>query len=397
MDIDRTSDGTDADTETTEAQPDQRPAPPVDRPGTDGYASRAESRQGAAAANETGTGTSQTGEEIHRQEDAVGKPESGRRAENASGTESTEQRDQSPGSANIPYDATTLAEADVRSAPGDSPGPSEDAGAPDASVPEGGHQTDGSDPGDTSGTLVAVPDVRQPSSESDVASGDVGPSSIPDAPDESVASVDRSSEPEAVSAGDTEVDNRGDTETAPESFTMALDHEDRSEEAQQEAGPWKYDLSVQDVPLEEFLDRTAGDYRRSDERNAAADDLPDEGPDWVERRSDLPGGEELRDMDSDKLSRFDKMRKSAFKKADDILDNSKEYINSGHDAFGRPPIGSHMQVRQAGPEFTDAAHHSATVGDLMTGVLVAGFLLGEGGRHIYRELVRKGDDHGGHR
>lgn len=314
MGVDRADDGTE-NVETTSSA-DQSP-PPRDRPGADGYPSRADSRNRAAATNNSTAAPKETRGET-----------------------------ESPGQA---ADA-----ADERETPGDAGNPV--------------------DTGESA-----------------------GPSSIPDAPDQDVASVDRSSEPEAVSAGDTEVENRGNAETAPESFTMAPDDEDGSEEAQQEAGPWKYDLSVHDVPLEEFLDRTAGDYRRPDERNAVTDDLPDEGPGWVERRSDLPSGEELRDMDSDKLSRFDKMRKSAFKKADDILDNSKEYINSGHDALNRPPIGSHTQVRQAGPEFTDAAHHSATIGDLMTGVLVAGFLLGEGGRHIYRELARKGDDHDGHR
>jgi hypothetical protein len=55
MGADRVSDGTDTNAETVEEQPDRRPPPPPDKPGTDGYPSRADSRQGAAAANDTST------------------------------------------------------------------------------------------------------------------------------------------------------------------------------------------------------------------------------------------------------------------------------------------------------------------------------------------------------
>jgi hypothetical protein len=53
MGIDRAGDVPDANVETVEEKPDRPPPPPPDRPGTDGYPSRADSRAGAAAANET--------------------------------------------------------------------------------------------------------------------------------------------------------------------------------------------------------------------------------------------------------------------------------------------------------------------------------------------------------
>ncbi|HEY0541922.1 MAG TPA: hypothetical protein VGD53_26380 [Actinoallomurus sp.] len=53
MGVDRASDGTDTNAETIEKQSDRRPPPPPDEPGTDGYPSRADSRNGAAAANDT--------------------------------------------------------------------------------------------------------------------------------------------------------------------------------------------------------------------------------------------------------------------------------------------------------------------------------------------------------
>lgn len=54
MSADRTKPGTDADAEAVDNTPsaDRRPPPPPDRPGVEGYPSRAESRRGAAAANE---------------------------------------------------------------------------------------------------------------------------------------------------------------------------------------------------------------------------------------------------------------------------------------------------------------------------------------------------------
>jgi hypothetical protein len=53
MGIDRASTGSDANTENIEDKPatDRRPPPPPDRPGEEGFPSRADSRRGAAAAN----------------------------------------------------------------------------------------------------------------------------------------------------------------------------------------------------------------------------------------------------------------------------------------------------------------------------------------------------------
>lgn len=65
MGADRINDGTDANTEAVEEEPaaDRRPPPPPDRPGTDGYPSRADSRNGAAAANESTPVTDEAREE----------------------------------------------------------------------------------------------------------------------------------------------------------------------------------------------------------------------------------------------------------------------------------------------------------------------------------------------
>jgi hypothetical protein len=54
MSVDRTNSGTDTDAEAIDERPsaDRHPSPPPDRPGIEGHPSRAESRRGAAAANE---------------------------------------------------------------------------------------------------------------------------------------------------------------------------------------------------------------------------------------------------------------------------------------------------------------------------------------------------------
>jgi hypothetical protein len=73
MGADRASDGTDANAETVEEQPDRRPPPPADKPGTDGYPSRADSRNGAAAANDTST--QNIDQQAERKPDTVQEPQ----------------------------------------------------------------------------------------------------------------------------------------------------------------------------------------------------------------------------------------------------------------------------------------------------------------------------------
>jgi hypothetical protein len=102
MGADRVSDGTDTNAETVEEQPDRRPPPPPDKPGTDGYPSRADSRNGAMAANDASSQkaenqTEDNPETSQRSQEPVGErdststeqPETPRRPESneASGTD----------------------------------------------------------------------------------------------------------------------------------------------------------------------------------------------------------------------------------------------------------------------------------------------------------------------
>ncbi|MEV5710272.1 hypothetical protein [Actinoallomurus sp. NPDC052274] len=203
---------------------------------------------------------------------------------------------------------------------------------------------------------------------------------------------------ESVGSADGSEPAGSSTEHAPEIRAAQSSEGDSGDEAgtpdeepEQAASPWKYDIRVQDVPLEAYLNRPDGRDGSPDER----DPLLTEDPLQGEKPEELPTGEELRDMDSDKLSRFDRIRKSALKNAGDILDKSKEYANLGHDVLGRPPTGSHAQVRGLQPEVANAPHDGASVGDLITGVMVAGLLLGEGGRRLHRGLLKKGNSSGG--
>jgi hypothetical protein len=97
MGADRVSDGTDTNAETVEEQPDRRPPPPPDKPGTDGYPSRADSRNGAAAANDTGTGTGTGTQNTEKQ--AEEKPDSAQTSQETSGEQgsSATEKPEPPG------------------------------------------------------------------------------------------------------------------------------------------------------------------------------------------------------------------------------------------------------------------------------------------------------------
>jgi hypothetical protein len=353
MDIDHTSDGTDADAETTEVRPDQRPAPPADRPGTDGYLSRAESRLGAAAANETATATAtatakpETGEEIRRQEDATGKPESGLRAESTSVIESSERREQSGGSATIAYDATTLTEADVRSVPGDSSGPSEDAGAPDASVPDVGDQTDGSDAGDTSGTLGALSDVRQPSRESDAASGDVARGS---SPTETVAADD-------ADAGDGGIEGK----------TVVSDRF---------AGER---LLVGGKPLREHLDPAGA--------AAWSSDISDPVVDPEDRTGARIADTEKQDLERDDKAGFEAFRKRFNKERESLVETAGKSTSRLQDIMGKRPPSGHLESR-TGPEISPAPVQGLDAGDVLTTGLAVVIVAAEAVRKLRGKLTR---------
>ena len=396
---------------------DRPPPPPPDKPGSEGYPSRADSRRGAEAANaeageihaEKPSGTDTTADSPDGQDDdATGKRETAgaSKSENsatsaAEATDSSYERsdtgtgfasrperptpretgETSPGTDNADRDTQRLhapaTGRDATTEPADRPSAlkdhaSSEGGAPadrltaqDRGLPGATADTAGCVPADASDQTTtpiteAAEQDRPASTAESVPKAIDGLSSqphpgrhgdIPPAPDpakegqpDAATPVTERPEGPTTSAESTDAPDPApsSTETAPESIAVLPDREGGLEKpdagAPQTAGPWRYDMKVGDMPLEAYLDRTAGDYRSPDERAEPDDELSGEGPPWVEKLSDLPSGEELRDMDSDTLSRFDKLRKSVLKNGGDIIDNSKEYVNIGHDALGRPPL-----------------------------------------------------------
>ena len=89
MGADRVNDGTDANAETVEEQPDRRPPPPPDKPGTDGYPSRADSRNGAMAANDTST--QDIDQQAERKPDTVQEPQETQETSGGQGSTATEK------------------------------------------------------------------------------------------------------------------------------------------------------------------------------------------------------------------------------------------------------------------------------------------------------------------
>lgn len=71
-------------------------------------------------------------------------------------------------------------------------------------------------------------------------------------------------------------------------------------------------------------------------------DKPDQSPGDT---TDLPPtGEELLEMDNDKLSRFEKFRRETYKEIDDILDTSEQDSGTIEQLFDHPPTGGHAEV-----------------------------------------------------
>jgi hypothetical protein len=350
MGIDRTSDGADAGNEDPErtTSADRRP-PPTDRPGTDSYPSRADSRNGAVAANDTGA---QAAADRHEE-----RPDVGRSSQDASASQGT-------ASENLPDEQGELEPPERDPAAGET--------LDDQATPRDRTAATDVDEQETAPRKRQTDDVIASTvTEGQYPTADESQHDLPDDTGESPAG-------QKVTR-----DNHGVLGPVDQ---VALESDGQSEVS----GPWKFALQVGEMPLEDYLVVTAGDYRRPDDFSKPKDQVPEEGPVWVEKLSDLPGGEELRDVDSDKLSRLDSYRKGAYRKLGDLVDSAKQNINDAQAVMGRPPTGSHAQVRMGQPEVSDAPHHGATAGELATGVIVFGMILGEGIRRTHHVLAEKG-------
>jgi hypothetical protein len=126
-----------------------------------------------------------------------------------------------------------------------------------------------------------------------------------------------------------------------------------------------------------------------------ADEQPDVSPVWVEKRSDLPSGEDLlKEQDEDK-SRPEKLRRKFFEVVEDVHEITAKAADRGHDIFAHPPTG-HAETGTS-PEVVPAPNEGVNSGDLATGLLVLGIMFGEGIRHHRKMKQKRGNSHVGDR
>ncbi len=125
-------------------------------------------------------------------------------------------------------------------------------------------------------------------------------------------------------------------------------------------------------------------------------DKPDKSPGDI---SDLPPkGEELLEMDSDKLSRFQKFRKETYEEIGDIIDASEQDGGTIKDLFDRPPIGSHAEVPAGHPGIEQPPTSGVDGGHFVVAALVLGIVGVEAARAVKNTVHKwKEDDHGGDR
>jgi hypothetical protein len=115
-------------------------------------------------------------------------------------------------------------------------------------------------------------------------------------------------------------------------------------------------------------------------------DKPDRSPGDT---SDLPpAGEELLDMDSDKLSRFARFRKETYKEMDDILDVSEKDGGTISQLFDRPPMGSHTEIPAGHPAIEQPPAPGLDGGHLVVAGLVVGIIGVEAARAV-RNTMQK--------
>jgi hypothetical protein len=418
MGIDRISDDPDANAETVEEKPDRRPPPPPDKPGTDGYPSRADSRLGAAAASETSTQTTDRTQEWKPEPPSPPREESREQVSTAtedkleasatsevSEGESSEDRNRKDersaplNAADHRQDGSTGASSSVENAEptsaGSSPGPSSTGivdGAqrrPEDAVPESenpkapGESVDAQRDGaaeecedaepaaDASGAAALrgdhrqVVDERQPdSSDEALPAADVSPVGDHDSSGLEEEAGKAAKEPGTTLAERTETPGqrleRPDDETAP--------GDDGKVEGTDPAGtrPLGERLMVDGKPIRDHIDPLG----------AVDVDTDLVTKPWTDPTDGLPPtGKELADMESDKLSRFERLRREGYRKIDDGLDVTEKGFDLGVGAFARPP--THAETRTAQPEFVDAPHQGVTAGEAATGLLAAGIMIGE--------------------
>jgi hypothetical protein len=135
------------------------------------------------------------------------------------------------------------------------------------------------------------------------------------------------------------------------------------------------ELLVDGKPLREVLDPVGAAAWSNETGEAVADSC----------------GDEIADTESDKDSRFERLRKRGFEKGDDALDAAEKGANQANDLLSKHPPAGHSET-PTGPALSDAPHVGIDPGNMVTAAIVAGMLAGDGIRWFHRKLRDKGED-----
>lgn len=407
MGIDRTGDVPDTNAETVEDKPDRTPPPPPDKPGTDGYPSRADSRKGAATANET---SPQPTDKTREQ-----KPEAPPPSRETSVEQASTATENKPGT----YASSELSEDESSSKDDDLAGERKDTGHTQAdtagtSDPE---QASG-EAGDVggSGGPESTPDGWTPLRDNGMAEmgkpstptdpGDQPQTSDkpqPDPPETArpVADTNPGEKPD-TNHGSTSLEEKGEVGATEEPATTLTEStatssqrlERRDDAAEGEDGSARSTgiVSEQDVgerlmvdgrPLRERLDPVGS--------AAWSNEVGDEQPDPTDRT-----GDRIANTEKDERPRAEKLRSKFHREGTDAVETAGKAASRVKDVLSRSPTG-HSEIR-TGSSLISAPNDGISVGDTATALIAAGVMFSEFGRLIHGKLVtRKGNNDGRHR
>jgi hypothetical protein len=337
---------TDTDVEAVQEQRGADRAPP-DNPGGEAAHSRADSRAGAASATDAGQQTSEKAQD--NQSEAAQPPETSAEQDPTADEDGSD----SATTADATSDVVESGEdqyAGNRRPPRDSPG-SEPEDVPSRADSRAGAAaaSDSQPPDDT----VHVADDHEPrlDLEAPTETTEGTPGSSEDTPDNPETPTKHLGSP----TGSAELD-----EDEPNGMDTA------------EARSLGDRLTVDGRPLREYLD-PAGAAAWS---NASVEQNPE------------PAGDRVVNEETDRRSRFDRVRKKGYESSDEVIEHVDKGANSLKDILTRHPPTGHAEAR-TGPTAAAGTHDGISAGDAGTAVLMTGLLVGEGIRQLHGRLPRK--------
>jgi hypothetical protein len=92
--------------------------------------------------------------------------------------------------------------------------------------------------------------------------------------------------------------------------------------------------------------------------------------------------------ESDKDSRFERLRKKGFEKGEDTLGTANKATNRAQDLLGRQPPAGHAETR-SGPDVSAAPHQGIDGGDALAAVLMVGVLFDDAIRRVHKKATQK--------